>query len=59
MGLLDIVNQSGAQTVGCGIVIEKGFQEGGRMLREKGVRLESLAIVDRFEDGKVVFREEK
>lgn len=56
MGLLDIVAQSGATTVGCGIVIEKGFQEGGQMLREKGIRLESLAIIDHFEDGHVVFR---
>lgn len=57
LGLLDIVAQSGAQAVGCGIVIEKGFQEGGKMLRERGVRLESLAIIDRFEDGKPVFRD--
>lgn len=57
MGLLDIVAQSGATTVGCGIVIEKGFQEGGQMLREKGIRLESLAIIDHFEDGHVVFRD--
>ena len=48
LGLLDIVAQSGAEAVGCGIVIEKGFQEGGKMLRERGVRLESLAIIDKF-----------
>ena len=53
LGLLDIVEQSG----GCGIVIEKGFQEGGQMLREKGIRLESLAIIDRFEDGRPIFRD--
>ena len=57
IGLLDIVAQSGAETVGCGIVIEKGFQEGGQMLRERGIHLESLAIIDRFEDGHVVFRD--
>lgn len=57
MGLLDIVAQSGAETVGCGIVIEKGFQEGGKMLRDRGIHLESLAIIDRFEDGHVVFRD--
>lgn len=57
LGLLDIVAQSGAEAVGCGIVIEKGFQEGGKMLRERGVRLESLAIIDRFEDGRPIFRQ--
>ena len=57
LGLLDIVEQSGATAVGCGIVIEKGFQEGGQMLREKGICLESLAIIDRFEDGRPIFRD--
>ena len=57
LGLLDIVAQSGAEAVGCGIVIEKGFQEGGKMLRERGVRLESLAIIDKFEDGRPIFRQ--
>ena len=57
LGLLDIVEQSGATAVGCGIVIEKGFQEGGQMLREKGIRLESLAIIDRFEDDRPIFRD--
>ena len=46
MGLLDIVAQSGATTVGCGIVIEKGFQEGGQMLREKGANFEQNPNVD-------------
>ena len=53
---MDIVNQSGAALAGCGIVVEKGFQEGGRIVREKGVRVESLAIIDRMEEGKIVFR---
>jgi len=58
-GLIDIVNQAGATLVGCGIVIEKGFQDGGRMLREKGVRIESLAIIDSMNDetGEIVFRD--
>lgn len=55
LGLLDIVKQSGARCAGCGIVIEKGFQEGGRLIRSMGVRLESLAIVDRFEGNQVIF----
>ena len=57
LGLLYIVEQSCATAVGCGIVIEKGFQEGGQMLREEGIRLESLAIIDRFEDGRPIFRD--
>ena len=56
LGLMDIVEQAGAALAGCGIVIEKGFQEGGRLIREKGVRLESLAIIDRMDEGHIVFR---
>jgi len=57
-GLLDIAAQAGANVVGVGIVIEKGFQDGGKLLREQGVRVESLAIVDSLEDGKVTFATE-
>lgn len=57
-GLMDIVSQSGAKLAGCGIVIEKGFQEGGALIREKGVRLESLAVISSIQDGKIQFREE-
>ena len=57
MGLLDIVRQSGARLAGCGIVIEKGFQEGGQLLRSQGIRLESLAIIDSMEDGVIRFRD--
>lgn len=58
MGLIDIVNQSGATVVGCGIVIEKGFQDGGKMLRDKGIRVESLAIVDSIGEGSITFIEQ-
>lgn len=51
-GLLDIINQSGATLIGCGVVIEKGFQPGGKALREKGIRLESLAIIDEIDVNK-------
>ena len=52
-GLTDLVCQSGATLVGAGIIIEKGFQEGGEILRKKGYRIESLAIIDSMstEDG--------
>jgi len=56
-GLLDIIKQAGASVEGIGIVIEKGFQIGGKMLREKGYHVESLAIIDRFIDGKIRFME--
>lgn len=57
LGLIDIVEQSGATLVGCGIAIEKGFQEGGRMLREKGIRLESLAIIEAMDEDGIRFRQ--
>ena len=57
-GLAQIVKDSGAELVGAGIVIEKGFQVGGDMLRAKGIRVESLAIVDSMDEktGTIVFR---
>ena len=60
-GLGRLVTDSGATLVGAGIVIEKGFQPGGEMLRGKGMRLESLAIVDAMDEktGSIVFRDEK
>ena len=45
-GLIDLVQSAGATVEGIGIAVEKGFQEGGKRIREKGVQLESLAIVD-------------
>ena len=57
-GLIDIVEQGGAQLAGCGIVIEKGYQHGGDELRAKGIKVESLAIVESMnaETGEVIFR---
>lgn len=59
-GLAALVQDSGAELVGAGIVIEKGFQDGGKRIREKGIRVESLAIVDAMNDetGEIVFRNE-
>lgn len=57
LGLIDIVRSAGAEPVGAGIVIEKGFQEGGKLIRNAGVRLESLAVVESMgDDGSIVFR---
>lgn len=57
IGLSGIVEDSGAELMGAGIVIEKGFQEGGKIIRGMGIRLESLAIIDNMtDDGKIEFR---
>ena len=58
-GLCDIVEQAGATLVGVGIVIEKGFQDGGRTIRERGIPYYALATIDSIDDGKIVFREDK
>lgn len=60
IGLLEIVESAGATAEGIGIVIEKGFQDGGEKIRSRGIALESLAIVDAMdaEKGTVVFRGE-
>ena len=56
-GLCDIVEQSGAELIGVGIAIEKGFQQGGQKLRDRGIDLQSLAIIETAEPGNVTFRE--
>lgn len=57
-GLLEIVNAAGATVEGIGIAVEKGFQEGGSLIRSKGIRLESLAVVESMDDetGEIIFR---
>ena len=57
LGLIDIVKKSGATLEGAGIVIEKGFQSGGQQIRDMGVRLESLAIIESMSDTSLTFRE--
>ena len=54
--LIDIINQAGAEVAGIGIAIEKGFQPGGKLLRDKGYKVRSLAIIDSMNDGKISFR---
>ena len=58
-GLIKLVTDSGASLVGCGVVIEKGFQHGGDKLREQGINVQSLAIVESMnhETGEVIFRD--
>lgn len=59
-GLIDLILSAGATVEGVGIAIEKGFQTGGKLLREKGIRVESLAIIDEMDadTGSIVFREQ-
>ena len=56
-GLVEIVEQAGAKVEAVGIVIEKSFQDGKRLLEETGIPVFSLARLERFENGKVVFKE--
>lgn len=60
-GLISLVDAAGAEVVGCGIVIEKGFQEGGHRIRNLGFRLESLVIVDAMDAqaGTITFRQQE
>ncbi|NBI89121.1 xanthine phosphoribosyltransferase [Lachnospiraceae bacterium] len=58
-GLISIVKEAGATVAGIGIAIEKGFQMGGKVIRNLGYRLESLAIIEAMDtaSGKITFRE--
>lgn len=55
-GLIDIINQAHCNVSGVGIVIEKGFQDGGEIIRDKKIKLESLAIVESIDNGKIIFK---
>ena len=55
LGLIEICHQAQAQIVGAGIVVEKSFQQGAKLIRQAGVRLESLARIAAFVDGRVKF----
>ena len=57
LGLLELVENAGATVEGIGVAIEKGFQRGGDIIRERGIQLESLAIVESMDvNGEIVFR---
>ena len=60
MGLLDLAKEAGATVEGIGIAVEKGFQQGGELIRSKGIQLESLAIVDAMDSatGEITFRDQ-
>ena len=56
-GLVEIVDQAGAELIGIGIAIEKGFQAGGKLMREAGQNLKSLAIIESMDETGITFRE--
>lgn len=57
-GLMDILRQAECEVVGAGICVEKGFQPGGKKLRESGVKVVSLAVVEAIEDGRIILKED-
>lgn len=59
-GLLDIAQKAGATVEGVGIAVEKGFQRGGELIRQKGIRVESLAIIESMDadSGSIVFKKQ-
>lgn len=59
-GLIDLIQSAGATVEGVGIAIEKGFQAGGKLIRDKGIRVESLAIIESMDaaTGEIVFRDQ-
>lgn len=57
-GVIDIVHQAGAELVGVGVAVEKGFQPGGQKLRDAGYKLHSLAIIEKADENGISFREE-
>lgn len=59
-GLIDLITSAGATVEGVGIAIEKGFQTGGKLIRDRGIRVESLAIIESMDasKGEIVFREQ-
>ena len=58
-GLCDIVKEAGAELVGVGVAVEKGFQHGGDKLREAGVNIKSLAIIEKADENGFMFREDE
>ena len=56
-GVIDIAHQAGAEVVGVGVAVEKGFQPGGQKLRDQGYDLYSLAIIDKADETGIIFRE--
>lgn len=57
-GIIDLVQQAGAELVGMGFLIEKAFQKGGNFLRNTGIHIESLAIIESLDDCQIKLKED-
>ena len=57
-GMMELCEKQGAEVVGVGIAVEKGFQPGGKKLREAGIHLKSLAVVESIENGRIILRDD-
>jgi xanthine phosphoribosyltransferase len=57
MGILNLVSLAGAEVAGMAFLIEKEFQAGGKLLREKGIHVESLAIIESLDNCEIKFRD--
>lgn len=58
LGLMDLVSQAGGEVVGLAVALEKATKDGGRVLRQMGLRVEALATVERVEDGKIILADD-
>ena len=58
LGLAEIVSKAGAEVSGVAVAIEKAMQEGGKVLRRMGLRVEALATVERIEDGRIILADD-
>ncbi len=58
LGLIDLVSQAGAEVAGVGVAIEKASKEGGQLLRQMGIRVESLVVVERVVDGEIILADD-
>ena len=56
-GILDLTSQAGAEIIGMGFLIEKEFQKGGAMLRSKGIKVESLAIIESLDNCEIKIKD--
>lgn len=58
LGLMDLVSQAGGEVAGLAVAIEKATKDGGRVLRQMGLRVEALVTVERVEDGKIILADD-
>lgn len=58
LGLIDLVSQAGGEVAGAAVALEKATKDGGRVLRQMGLRVEALATVERVEDGKIILADD-